>query len=240
MYRQLGVNLDSMALLRQWRGMETPDPILFAGLAEAAGAAHIQVHLRSDRLHIQPRDIRLLRETVKTSLILRMAPTQEMLQTAYDIKPREVIFVPEPQDERSPELGLDIQTDMDLIRKYIAALRDAEIIARVFVEADVDQVRAAHRAEAQSIVLDTGKLTDAKDAADIGTAIQRIDDAARTAHKLGMRVAASNRLNHHNVRHIRQISAISEIHAGHGIVSQALLTGFESAVRQMLEAIQPY
>jgi len=65
---RLAVNVDHVATIRQARGLEDPDPVLAAGLAELAGADGIICHLREDRRHINDRDLRLLRETVKTKL----------------------------------------------------------------------------------------------------------------------------------------------------------------------------
>ena len=167
MSRQLGVCLDSTAMLRQWSNRAQPDPVFMAGLAEAAGAHAIVAHLRSDRLHMQPRDIRLLRETIQTRLVLGITPTQEMLQVAYDIKPRQVVLIPEARDEFSLDQSLDIQAELEMVKKYARALCDAEIFASAFVAATIDQVKAAHRAELNGVVLDTGKLAQSKSQADI-------------------------------------------------------------------------
>jgi pyridoxine 5-phosphate synthase len=61
------VNLDSVALLREGCRAIEPDPVQVAAVAEAAGAAGISVRLREDRRHVQDRDIRVLKETAKTS-----------------------------------------------------------------------------------------------------------------------------------------------------------------------------
>ncbi|MGH7889167.1 MAG: pyridoxine 5'-phosphate synthase, partial [Thermodesulfobacteriota bacterium] len=73
---RLNVNIDHVATLRQSRGGAEPDPVFAAYLAELAGAGGIVAHLREDRRHIQDRDLRILRQTVKTKLNLEMAPTQ--------------------------------------------------------------------------------------------------------------------------------------------------------------------
>jgi len=49
----LAVNVDHIATLRQARGINYPDPVAAAVLAELAGADGIVVHLREDRRHIQ-------------------------------------------------------------------------------------------------------------------------------------------------------------------------------------------
>ena len=65
----LAINVDHVATVRQARGGAEPDPVLAAGICELAGAEGIVVHLREDRRHIQDRDVRLLRQTVKTNVI---------------------------------------------------------------------------------------------------------------------------------------------------------------------------
>nr|MDA8159368.1 rRNA maturation RNase YbeY [Desulfobacteraceae bacterium] len=79
---RLAINIDHVATLRQARGGHEPDPVLAAGICELAGACGIVVHLREDRRHIQDRDLRLLRETVKTKLNLEMAATPEIVAIA--------------------------------------------------------------------------------------------------------------------------------------------------------------
>lgn len=95
----LGVNIDHIATIRQARRTIEPDPIVAAMLAELGGADGITAHLREDRRHIQDRDVRLLRETVRTHLNLEMAATDEMLAIALDIKPDYVTLVPEKREE---------------------------------------------------------------------------------------------------------------------------------------------
>src|ERR1700712_283956 len=96
---RLGVNIDHVATLREVRKATYPDPVQAAFLAEEAGAAQITIHLREDRRQIQDRDLRLLRQTVRTRLNLEMAATQEMLAVALDAKPHTVTFVPERREE---------------------------------------------------------------------------------------------------------------------------------------------
>ena len=76
---RLGVNIDHVATIRQARGGREPDPVWAAVLAELAGADGITVHLREDRRHIQDRDLRLLRETVRTRLNLEMSVEPEIV-----------------------------------------------------------------------------------------------------------------------------------------------------------------
>ena len=80
MATRLGVNIDHVATLREARKIEYPDPVNAAFLAEQGGADGIVVHLREDRRHINERDLKLLKETVKTHLNLEMAGVQEIVR----------------------------------------------------------------------------------------------------------------------------------------------------------------
>src|ERR1700756_4475968 len=104
---RLGVNIDHVATLRQARGGGEPDPVWAAALAELGGADGITVHLREDRRHIQDRDLRLLRETVRTRLNLEAAAAGEIVAIALEVRPDQVTFVPERRQEVTTEGGLD-------------------------------------------------------------------------------------------------------------------------------------
>src|SRR6056297_1763060 len=102
----LAVNVDHIATLRQARGADYPDPVAAAALAELGGADGIVVHLRQDRRHIQDRDLHLLKQTVRSRLILEMAATEEMLAIAGEVRPDLVTLVPENRAEITTEGGL--------------------------------------------------------------------------------------------------------------------------------------
>ncbi len=236
--RRLGVNVDHVAAIRQNRRTSYPDPVTAAGICEMAGANLITVHLREDRRHIQERDVRILRQTVQTTLNLEMAATQEMLKIAYDIKPDQVTLVPERREELTTEGGLDVSHHRDHIKKYVQNMKDADIGVSLFIDPDLDQVRAAHRVEADTIEIHTGKYCDAVGDNEQRAELTRIVDAARTATKLGMRVAAGHGLHYHNIASLVPVVEIEEYNIGHSIVAQAIYVGLERAVRDMLALLQ--
>lgn len=236
--QRLGVNVDHIATLRQARKTTYPDPVTAAAIAELAGAEQITIHLREDRRHIQDRDLRILRETCQTILNLEMAATQEMLKIAYEYKPDVVTLVPERREEVTTEGGLDVNSQKDNLRKYVKNLKDGEISVSLFIDPDLDQVRASHKADADRIELHTGRYCEARNEAERARELSRIVDAAKTGAKLGLRVAAGHGLNYDNVKPIAQIAEIEELNIGHAIVARAVLVGFERAVREMLELMK--
>jgi len=235
---RLGVNVDHVATLRQSRRTQYPDPVAAATLAELAGADQITIHLREDRRHIQERDLHIMRRTVSTRLNLEMAATQEMVKIAYDVKPDLCTLVPERREELTTEGGLDVVGGRETVRRVVKTLRDAEIEVSLFIDPDLDQVKAAHRAEAQTVEFHTGRYCDARLAADRRRELARVVDACKAAAKLGLGVAAGHGLNYHNVGPIAAIAEIEELNIGHAIVGRAVLVGMERAVREMRETIR--
>jgi pyridoxine 5-phosphate synthase len=234
MQQRLGVNVDHVATLRQVRRASFPDPVTAAAIAELAGAHQITIHLREDRRHIQERDLRLLRETCQTALNLEMAATQEMVKMAYEVKPDLVTLVPERREELTTEGGLDVASQRESLAQLIRHLRDGEIEVSLFVDPDLDQIRAAHKVDAERVELHTGRYCEARNAQERQRELERLVDAAKAATKLGMGCAAGHGLNYDNVLPVVRIAEIDELNIGHAIVARAVLVGLDRAVRDML------
>jgi pyridoxine 5-phosphate synthase len=232
------VNVDHVATLRQARRTTYPDPVTAAAMAELSGAGQITIHLREDRRHIQDRDLRILRETVQTLLNLEMAATQDMVKIAYEYKPDVVTLVPERREEVTTEGGLDVAGQREQVAKIIKNLKDGEITVSLFIDADLDQVRASHKVNADRIELHTGRYCEARNERERARELARIVDAAKAAARLGMGVAAGHGLNYDNVLPIARIQEIDELNIGHAIVARAVLVGFDRAVREMLELMR--
>jgi pyridoxine 5-phosphate synthase len=238
MTQRLGVNVDHVATLRQARKASYPDPITAAGIAELAGAEQITIHLREDRRHIQDRDLRVLRETVQTVLNLEMAATQDMVKIAYEHKPDMATLVPERREEVTTEGGLDVSSQRDLVAKTVKNLKDGDITVSLFIDPDLDQVKAAHKVSADRVEIHTGRYCEARTEKERQRELSRIVDAAKAAVKLGLGCAAGHGLNYDNVRPIARIAEIDELNIGHAIVARAVMVGFDRAVREMVEIMR--
>lgn len=237
MRRALGVNVDHVATLRQARGTVYPDPVEAAMIAEHAGADQITIHLREDRRHIVDRDVRVMRQTVKTRLNLEMAATEEMLAIALENRPDTVTLVPEKREERTTEGGLDCLNASPILRRVTRALLDAGIPVSMFIDPSADQVRASRDLGAPIIELHTGDYADATSEADRDRQFGAIRAAAELGDEIGLTVAAGHGLHLRNVQRLCAIPEIVEYNIGHAIVARAVFVGFDAAVREMLEAL---
>ncbi|AFY84375.1 pyridoxine 5'-phosphate synthase [Oscillatoria acuminata] len=234
----LGVNIDHIATIRQARGTVEPDPVAAATLVELAGADGITVHLREDRRHIQDRDVRLLRETVRTHLNLEMAATDEMVKIALDIKPDYVTLVPERREELTTEGGLDVAGQRDRMEGVVDTLQSAGIPVSLFIDADRAQIEASVEVKAQFIELHTGQYAEAKTEADRDRELAILAEGCNQAISSGLRVNAGHGLTYWNVYPIAKLLGMEELNIGHTIISRAVLVGLERAVREMKQAMQ--
>lgn len=234
---RLEVNVDHVATLRQARLIDEPDPVTAAALAELAGADGIIVHLREDRRHIQDRDLRLLRETVKTRLNLEMGATQEMLAIATDVKPDLVTLVPEKRQELTTEGGLEVVRNRNFFQDYVRQLKEGGLRVSLFVDPVEAQLDAAKEAGAEWVELHTGTYADAPSRIEATRLFQELLNAARHARSLGLKVKCGHGLNYRNIKPFRGREEFAEYSIGHAIISRAVLVGIERAVREMIALI---
>ena len=229
----LGVNIDHVATIRQARQTVEPDPVAAAVLAELAGADGITVHLREDRRHIQERDVRILRQTVRTHLNLEMAPTDEMVAIALEIQPEYITLVPERREEVTTEGGLDVAGNLPQMREVVAQLQGAGIPVSMFINAEKAQIEASAEIQAQFIELHTGSYAEAEDEATRRKELTVLADGCKIAIATGLRVNAGHGLTYWNIYPVACLKGIEELNIGHTIVSRSVLVGMERAVREM-------
>ena len=219
---RLALNIDHVATLRQARKAHDPEPLAAALIAEMAGAQGITVHLRTDRRHIQDRDVDILKHAIGTRLNVEMSATDEMARIAERVRPFQVTLVPERPQELTTEGGLDVD-----------AMNASGIRNSLFIDPDVRQVGQAKAVGAEAIEINTGRYAEAAGSV-MSDELARITEAARAGVDDGLEVLAGHGLNYVNVIPIAHIPEIVELNIGHSIVSRAALVGMDRAVRDMV------
>jgi pyridoxine 5-phosphate synthase len=228
--RRLVIGLEPIAELRDRSGGWEPDPVAAATLAMLAGADGVSLALRPDGGRAQERDARLLRETQPRSFGLEIAGHTTLVRLALEVRADWVVV-----SERSPDArrgsGVDLMAQTAALGEVVRALEEAKIATHVCVAPDFEQLKTAHRVGASGVRLDTTRYaaSPARDAAEL----QRLADAARLAHKLGLEVSAGGGLDYESARGLAGQADLRTLELGRAVAARAVLVGLERAVREM-------
>src|SRR5213080_3703421 len=242
---RLYVNIDHVATLREARQTDEPDPVRAADVAERAGADGITVHLREDRRHIQDADVRALSASVRGVLNLELGAHDEIVRIACRVKPFQATLVPERRQEITTEGGLALHGPgrhgpgrRGPNRKVGAAVRrlmDAGIRVSLFIDPDLATIDRAAELGVPAIELHTGRYAHTWRRGD--AALRALARAAAHARQRGLAVHAGHGLTYQNVQPVAAIPEIEELNIGHSIVSNAVFSGLEEAVRRMRKLV---
>lgn len=235
---KLSINVDHVATLRQARKAVDPDPVEAARLCELAGADGITIHLRGDRRHIQDRDLKLLRQEVKTSLNLEMAATDEMIKIAKEVKPDTVTLVPERPEELTTQGGLDVEANFDTLSNAIKEFKKDGMEVSLFINPDEKSVETSAKLKADYIEINTDSYCESKDEKTHKTELEKVRKIVELAHKKGLGIHAGHGLNYKNTKDLMSIKEIGEVSIGHAIVARAVIVGMERAVKEMKQLME--
>jgi len=222
----ISIKIDPVALLRYRKYIKEPDPTHAAVLAELAGADGINCHLREDRRHIRDRDLYILKETVKSKLTLQIAPDSELVERAVEVKPHTVTLKPFLS-------GTSVIEKDDLFAATAEELRGAGVRVGYFISPEVDAVKAAARGRADMIELDTSDYARAETKEDMESELDRLEQMAQMASKLGMAPHCGCGLNYRNIRPLCDLDIFEEFTIGHAVISRAVMVGLDRAVREI-------
>lgn len=257
----LGINIDHIAVLREARKINDPDPLMALAICAQAGADQITIHLREDRRHIHDDDARKIIASSPLPVNLECAIEPAIIDIVCELQPHRATLVPEKREEVTTEGGLDVKGQYDLILKAINKLQENEIEVSLFIDPTREAVDISARLGASWVELHTGsfaniyamrhsalphshhaieplRLSRHELDEQLESAYGNIVDAANYARSLGLKVAAGHGLNYQNVSTILTITTIEELNIGQSVIARAVFTGLSQAVREMRNLCQ--
>lgn len=222
---RLSVNINKVALLRNSRGGNIPDPIAFALACEKYGADGITVHPRPDQRHIRPADVYALKGVLRTELNVEGYPSEEFLTLVEEVRPAQVTLVPDPPTALTSTEGWNIQEKKDFLAPILQRLKAHNIRVSIFIDPLPQQVYHAYQIGADCVELYTGPYA-ALFPTDPEKAIAPYIKAAQEASKYALRLHAGHDLNLQNLGYlIRKIPTLDEVSIGHAIIADCLYLG---------------
>ncbi len=230
----ISIRVDYAAFMRNAMQNKEPDPAQAAVLAEMAGAGGISCHLRRDRLHTCDRDLYMLKEIVKTKLILQIYPDDELLERALEVKPDLVILMPEDDEEPFKQSGINLQANADKYAQAVSSLQAENIKTGYFIDPIETIIKEAARAKVDVVELNARDYADADSPVDRDKEIERLEHMADLTKKLGMSTYCCGGLNYKNIRRLIDLSVFDGFVVGGAVAVKAMMLGFEKAVRELM------
>lgn len=226
----LSVNINKIATLRNARGENVPCVEQVAIDCETFGADGITVHPRPDERHIRKSDVYTLRRLIRTEFNIEGYPSPEFMELVLNIKPTQVTLVPDAPDALTSSAGWNVVDNLEFLTTIVDSLHEAGIRSSIFVDTDIDNIKAAAKAGADRIELYTKPYADRYDI-DAEEAIAPFVEASRAAHKVGLGVNAGHDLSLHNLKFFHQrLPHLNEVSIGHALISDALYLGLKETI----------
>ena len=239
MKTRLSVNVNAVAMLRNRRDLPWPSVTGLSRIALEAGAKGITVHPRPDERHIRRQDVRDLADMIKTDfpgkeLCLEGYPDKRFLALCEEVRPHQVLFVPDEPAQTTSDHGWDFEVNDALLREVVGLMKKAGIRVSLFVDPSPDQPAKAAAVGAERIEIYTGPYGACYD--DAKQAEACLDDLAATAEaarEAGLGVNAGHDLTPDNLPAlIERVPYIDEVSIGHGFSADAMIYGFAESVRR--------
>ena len=230
--RNLGVNIDHVATIRNARKEEHPYPFIAAKLAIKSGANSITIHLREDRRHINDKDLKIISSNKKIPLNLEIAATIKMLKIALKYKPNYVCLVPEKRQEITTEGGLNLNKYKKKIKYTIQKLNSANIRTSLFINASIEDIKIAKKLGTKCIEIHTGKIANlVKKNKYYQKEFLKIKKCAKFAKSLNLEVHAGHGLDYKTTKILKNISQITEYNIGHFIIGESIQYGLKNVIK---------
>lgn len=240
MSTHLSVNINKWATLRNARGTNRPDLLQTAKDIQDFGAAGITVHPRPDERHIKYRDARALKEVVHTEYNIEGNPINRFIDLVLEIKPTQVTLVPDEPDALTSDSGWDTISHQDFLKKTIRIFKEEGIRSSIFLNPDIEMVKAAADTGTDRIELYTEPYA-AQYAENPTEAIAAFVSAATEAEKLGIGLNAGHDLNLDNIAFFAaSIPSLKEVSIGHALICESIYLGLENVIQMYNHKLKNY
>ncbi|MCT4656486.1 MAG: pyridoxine 5'-phosphate synthase [Cohaesibacter sp.] len=241
---RLSVNVNAVAMLRNRRDLPWPSVTGMARIALEAGAKGITVHPRPDERHIRRQDVRDLVAMMRADfpgkeLCLEGYPDETFLALNEEVKPDQVLFVPDDPAQSTSDHGWDFSANGDLLKSVIARMKKAGIRVSLFVDPEADQPAQAAAVGAERIEIYTGPYGGCyDDPVKEQDCLDAVVATAEAAKEAGLGVNAGHDLTPDNLPAlIARAPFIEEVSIGHGFTADALIHGFAKSVERFQAAM---
>ncbi|MCK5147155.1 pyridoxine 5'-phosphate synthase [bacterium] len=235
---RLGVNIEPVAALRMLGHRSEADPVTAAIYAEVGGCDGIVCPLSHEMQPVSERDLKLLREIVKTHLNIIVPNDERMISTALAVSPDMITIVPGGKAGGTAGRGLDIMGHVQEYSNTINTIQNQDVVVNLLIEPEIHQIKAAAKAGSDYVELHVGGYTSTQEYRERADQLEHLKSLTLACDKMGLGVSVAGGLNFQNVSDIAALDKVEEINVGHAIAARGLWTGYENAVRDMVALLR--
>lgn len=247
----LSINLNKIALLRNSRGRDYPDVVVYAKKFIELGVQGITIHPRQDQRHATRSDAynlaKLLKDFARVEFNIEGYPSDDFLELIAQTKPDQCTLVPDDVNQLTSDHGWDVVGSQEILRSSLKHLQNVGVRSSLFLDANLEQIKAAAAIGSDRIELYTEQFAASSNRAveqantkeNAAEVFQNYKEAAAYAQSLGLGVNAGHDLDLNNLARFLEIDGILEVSIGHALTVECLDLGMQQVVAQYLQICSP-
>ncbi len=243
---RLSVNINKVAVLRNSRGGQEPDPVHAAVAALAAGCHGITVHPRPDQRHIRADDVPRIATAIGAAEFNLegnpFAPARDsypgFLELVRAVHPAQATLVPDDDGQITSDHGFDLARDASRLRPLIRELKSEGCRVSLFMDAGSSDIERCAEIGADRIEIYTGPFAQAVAMGDHDQALALCVASAERARNAGLGVNAGHDLSQRNLSILLSaIPHIAEVSIGHALFGEAIYDGLANTIVAYLQIL---
>ena len=166
-------------------------------------------------------------------------PFQNLMGFMHEIKPRQVTFVPDGEDQFTSDHGWSFPDDLARLQPLIAEAQALGVRVSLFMDPIPELMAAASASGADRVELYTEAYASAHGTPRQAEVLARYTAAAEAALACGLEINAGHDLNRDNLSDfLRAVPGVLEVSIGHALIADALELGLAETVRAYQRCIQ--
>ena len=240
----LSVNVNKVALLRNTRHLGIPSVLRAAEQCLLAGAQGITVHPRPDARHIRTQDVHDLAALLKNDwphaeYNIEGNPTQNLMNFVRELRPQQVTFVPDSEDQFTSDHGWQFPADLERLRPLIFECQSLGVRVSLFMDPLPEAMAFVAELGAERVELYTETFASSFGTEHAAEVLAGFTRTAQAALALGIGLNAGHDLNRDNLStFLRAVPGVQEVSIGHALIADALELGYTETVREYQRCIQ--
>ncbi len=237
---KLSVNLNKIAILKNWRGKNFRDVQAFAARCLELGAHGLTFQPRKNQKFARYSDIEPLAHLCKEygrELNVEGYPTIEFLHAVKQWQPAQCTLMADVGDTPGADYGWDIGNNANMLKEVIGELKAANIRTSLYVNFDYSNMAEARQVGAERIKLCTPVCSDGYDTDKGKEDFAALQKAVEQAHNEGLGVSVGHDFNLEHLNGLLRLPDIREVSVGPAMILESIQFGIDKVIGRYVKMV---